>query len=186
MATSLKRRLESGRIALDEMVEIALQVADALGAAHDHGIMHRDLTPGNIFVTDGGTIKLLDFGLAKQHASFDGDTVHSDDLTASGTAAGTIHYMAPERFTDDDVTDYRADLFSFGAVLYQMATGTRPFQSGSRADLIALIRTQPHLPMRQFSPDLPPLLERIIDKLLAKDPDSAIRPPGSCVPTSTD
>ena len=169
--TSLKRRLESGRIALDEMVEIALQVADALGAAHDHGIMHRDLTPGNIFLTDGGTIKLLDFGLAKQQASFDGDTVHSDELTASGTAAGTIHYMAPERFADGDVTDYRADLFSFGAVLYQMATGTRPFEGASKSDVIALIRSETQLPMRRFSPELPQALERIVDRLLAKRPE---------------
>ena len=165
--TSLKRRLETGPLALDDIVDIALQVAEALGAAHDHGIMHRDLTPGNIFVTDSGLIKLLDFGLAKQHASVDG--VLSDELTASGAAAGTIHYMAPEQF-EDGVTDYRADLFSFGAVLYQMATGTRPFQTSSRNDLIALIRTLPHLPVRHFVPELPPALERIIDRLLAKEP----------------
>jgi eukaryotic-like serine/threonine-protein kinase len=168
--TSLKRRLETGPLLLDDIVVIALQVAEALGAAHDHGIMHRDLTPGNIFVTDSGLIKLLDFGLAKQHASIDGDSVLSDELTASGAAAGTIHYMAPEQFDADAVTDYRADLFSFGAVLYQMATGTRPFPAASRHDLIALIRTQPHLPLRHFVPELPAALERIIDKLLAKEP----------------
>ena len=167
---SLKRTLETGALALDQIVDIATQVADALGTAHDHGIMHRDLTPGNIFVTGSGLIKLLDFGLAKQHASFEGDHLLSDELTVSGTAAGTIHYMAPEQFDQDRSTDYRSDLFSLGAVLYQMATGTRPFESTSRNDLIALIQRQPHLPVRHFSPEQPPALERIIDKLLAKRP----------------
>jgi TolB-like protein len=169
--SSLRRRLDAGPVALDDIVDIALQVTDALGAAHDHGIMHRDLTPGNIFITEGGLIKLVDFGLAKQHASFDGDRLLSDELTAAGVAAGTIHYMAPEQFALDGETDYRADLFSLGAVLYQMATGTRPFESVAREELIALIQSHQHLPVRHFSPEHPAALERIIDRLLAKNPE---------------
>jgi serine/threonine protein kinase len=168
--SSLKARLAAGPLSLDEIIDVAAQVADALATAHDHGIMHRDLTPGNIFLTTGGLVKLLDFGLAKHFASFEGDGL-SDDLTALGAVAGTTHYMAPERFSETDVVDYRGDLFSFGAVLYQMATGARPFEAPSRHDVIALIREQPHLPTRHLAPQHPVQLERIIDKLLAKRPD---------------
>jgi eukaryotic-like serine/threonine-protein kinase len=132
--------------------------------------MHRDLTPGNIFLTTGGLVKLLDFGLAKHFASFDDDGL-SDDLTGIGAVAGTVHYMAPERFSETDPVDYRGDLFSFGTVLYQMATGARPFESPSKHDVIALIQEQPHLPIRHLAPQHPVHLERIIDKLLAKHPD---------------
>ena len=168
---SLRRRLDAGPLALDEIVDVAIQVADGLGAAHDHGIMHRDLTPGNIFLTDSGLVKLLDFGLAKQHPSLEGDALLSDELTASGTAAGTIHYMAPEQFSTSGTTDYRADLFSYGVVLYQMATGSRPFESASRHELISLIQGQAHLAVRQFVPEHPAALGRVIDRLLAKDPN---------------
>ena len=168
---SLRRRLEAGPLTLHEIVEIMVQVADALGAAHDHGIMHRDLTPGNIFLTSGGLVKLLDFGLAKQQSAFDGDGQLSDDLTAWGATAGTIHYMAPEQLVANGPTDYRSDLFSAGAVLYQMATGTRPFEGTSKNDVIALIRDEAHLPLRRFSPEHPQALERIVDRLLAKRPD---------------
>lgn len=168
---SLRRRLEAGPLALGEIVDVATQVADALGAAHDHGIMHRDLTPGNIFLTDSGLVKLLDFGLAKQHTAIDDDALLSDNLTASGAAAGTIHYMAPEQFAGNGATDYRADLFSLGAVLYQMATGSRPFESPSRNELISLIQNQVHLPIRHFVPEHPAALGRVIDRLLAKHPN---------------
>ncbi len=94
--------------------------------------MHRDLTPGNIFLTSSGLVKLLDFGLAKHHAAFEGDDLISDDLTTSGAAAGTIHFMAPEQFDPLATTDHRADLFSLGVVLYQMATGARPFEAASQ------------------------------------------------------
>ena len=152
---SLRRRLETGPLTLHEIVDIMVQVADALGAAHDHGIMHRDLTPGNIFLTSGGLVKLLDFGLAKQQSSFDGDGHLSDDLTAWGATAGTIHYMAPEQLVENGGTDHRSDLFSAGAVLYQMATGTRPFEGASKNDVIALIRGETQLPVRRFSPEHP-------------------------------
>jgi TolB-like protein len=168
---SLRRRLESGPLTLHEIVDIMMQVADALGALHDHGIMHRDLTPGNIFLTRGGLVKLLDFGLAKRQSSLEDDGHLSDELTAWGATAGTIHYMAPEQLVENGGTDHRSDLFSAGAVLYQMATGTRPFEGASKNDVIALIRGDTHLPVRRFSPEHPQALERIVDRLLAKRPD---------------
>jgi TolB-like protein/tRNA A-37 threonylcarbamoyl transferase component Bud32 len=168
---SLRRRLEAGPLTIHEIVDIMVQVADALGAAHDHGIMHRDLTPGNIFLTGGGLVKLLDFGLAKRQSSLEGDAHLSDDLTAWGATAGTIHYMAPEQLVEDGTTDSRSDLFSAGAVLYQMATGTRPFEAASKNEMVALIRGETHLPVRSFSPGHPEALGRIVDRLLAKRPD---------------
>jgi serine/threonine protein kinase len=167
---SLKTRLAEGPLDVDEILDIALQVTDALGTAHDHGIMHRDLTPGNIFLTDSGLVKLLDFGLAKHFASFEGEP-YSDDLTAEGTVAGTVHYMAPEQFSAGGVLDRRGDLFSLGAVLYQLATGTRPFEAAVRNEVATLIQQQPHVPIRHFAPHQPAQLERIIDQLLAKHPD---------------
>jgi TolB-like protein/tRNA A-37 threonylcarbamoyl transferase component Bud32 len=168
---SLRRRLEAGPLTLHELIDIMVQVADALGAAHDHGIMHRDLTPGNIFLTSGGLVKLLDFGLAKQQSSFADDGPVSDDLTAWGATAGTIHYMSPEQLVENGGTDHRSDLFSAGAVLYQMATGTRPFEGVSKNDVIALIRGETQPPVRRFSPEHPQALERIVDRLLAKRPE---------------
>jgi serine/threonine protein kinase/tetratricopeptide (TPR) repeat protein len=167
---ALKERLASGPITLDEILDIGAQVVDALAAAHDQGIMHRDITPGNIFITEGGLVKVLDFGLAKQFASLDDDGQITDDLTQPGTVAGTVHYMAPEQFEEDALLDHRCDLFSFGAVLYQMATGTRPFQAKSKNEVMALIREQPHVPLRQLRPDASVELEGIIDRLLAKRP----------------
>jgi TolB-like protein/tRNA A-37 threonylcarbamoyl transferase component Bud32 len=168
---SLKQTLARGPLSLDTILDIAGQVADALGAAHDHDIMHRDLTPGNIFLTSTGLVKLLDFGLAKHHAALADSDQISDDLTISGAAAGTIHFMAPERFDARATTDHRADLFSLGVVLYQMVTGARPFEAASRHELIALIRDQPHFPVRHFSSSHPAALDAIVDRLLAKRPD---------------
>ena len=167
---SLRERLASGPISVDDVLDIGTQVADALAAAHDQGIMHRDITPGNIFIADGGLIKLLDFGLAKHFAAFEDDGQVTDDLTEPGTVAGTVHYMAPEQFADPAALDHRCDLFSLGAVLYQMATGAKPFQAKSKSEVIALIREQPHVPPRQLAPDAPVQLEGIIDRLLAKRP----------------
>jgi eukaryotic-like serine/threonine-protein kinase len=169
--TSLKSRLLGGPLSLKEIIEITSQVADALGAAHDQGIIHRDITPGNIFLTSGGFVKLLDFGLAKHFPASAGDRQTTDDLTSAGAVAGTIHYMSPEQLGGTDPVDYRCDFFALGAVLYQMATGARPFDIQPRNALSAAIRTQPHMPMRQLAPHHPGQLERIIDMLLAKHPD---------------
>src|SRR5262249_58447871 len=125
---SLKALLASRSLSTDEILGIASQLADALGTAHDQGIMHRDITPGNIFLTGNGVVKLLDFGLAKHFQSL-GDGGATDDVTVSGAVAGTIHYMAPELLAARDNVDQRCDLFSLGAVLYQMSTGARPFDA---------------------------------------------------------
>ena len=167
---TLKARLAEAALGLDELLRIGAQVADALAVAHEQGIIHRDITPSNIFVTDDGLVKVLDFGLGKHFPSAD-DEQTTDDLTASGTVLGTIHYMAPERFEDGAAVDFRCDLFSLGAVLYQMATGARPFDIVPRSALIAAIQQEPHVPLRRLAPHQPPALERMIDALLAKRPD---------------
>ena len=167
---TLKARIGAGTIPTSEILDITCQLADALGTAHDQGIMHRDITPGNVFVTDGGVVKLLDFGLAKHFQPFhEGDV--GDDVTASGTRVGTTHYMAPEQIAAIEAVDYRCDLFSLGAVLYHLSTGARPFEAASKQEVAAQIREHPHVPVRQLAPDRPVQLERMIDKLLSKRPD---------------
>jgi len=167
--TSLKARLLGGPLSLDEIVNIARQVADALGAAHVQGIIHRDITPGNIFLTAGGLVKLLDFGLAKHFPGAADDLHTTDDITGAGAVAGTIHYMSPEQLAEGEV-DHRCDFFSLGTVIYQMATGARPFEILPRAALSAAIQLEPHVPVRQLAPHHPAELERIVDRLLAKRP----------------
>ncbi|MEP7000535.1 MAG: protein kinase [bacterium] len=167
---SLKSRLTGEPLPLGEILDVASQISDALIAAHGQGIIHRDISPGNVFLTDSGIVKLLDFGLAKhfQMAEDDGGTI--DDMTATGAVAGTIHYMSPEQLAEESPVDYRCDLYSLGAVLYQMATGARPFDMSPRGALIAAIQEQPHVPMRQLAPQHPAELERIVGRLLAKNP----------------
>jgi serine/threonine-protein kinase len=169
--TSLKARLLGGPLALGEIADIACQIADALGAAHDNGIIHRDITPGNVFLTAGGLVKLLDFGLAKHFPRAAAAVDTSDDITNPGAVAGTIYYMAPEQLRDAAAVDYRCDFFALGAVLYQMATGARPFDMPSRHALANAIRLQPHIPLGQLAPHHPAALERLIDRLLAKRPE---------------
>jgi len=168
---SLKERLSAGSIGLDEVLSIAIQAADALANAHDHGIVHRDITPGNIFLTDAGLVKLLDFGLAKSFGTSADDGSVSDDMTETGALVGTLHYMAPERLQSDAPVNQRADLFSLGAVLYEMATGAKPFEAKSRHEITALIQEQPQIPLRRLAPHHPIQLELIVDRLLAKRPD---------------
>jgi serine/threonine protein kinase/tetratricopeptide (TPR) repeat protein len=168
---SLKSRLAAGPVGVGEILDILGQVAAALVAAHDQGIIHRDITPGNVFLTDGGLVKLLDFGLAKHFPSLESDGHTTEDLTTSGALAGTIYYMAPEQLDESGRVDHRCDLFSLGVILYQMATGARPFDILPRSALISAITEQPHVPMRQLSPHHPVQLEQIIDRLLAKRPD---------------
>jgi serine/threonine protein kinase/tetratricopeptide (TPR) repeat protein len=167
---SLKSRMSAGRLALGEILEIAEQVVDALAVAHDQGIIHRDITPANVFLTDSGQVKLLDFGLAKHFSAADGDNDATEDVTAPGIVAGTIRYMAPELLIGGAALDGRCDLFSLGAVLYQMATGAPPFDMAPRNALVSMICNEPHVPLRQLAPYYPVALERIIDTLLAKRP----------------
>jgi tetratricopeptide (TPR) repeat protein/tRNA A-37 threonylcarbamoyl transferase component Bud32 len=166
---SLKARLMRGPPPLTEIVDIIRQVVEALGAAHEAGIIHRDIKPGNIFLTNSGLVKLLDFGLATHFpAGSEGET--SDDLTSVGTTVGTIHYMAPEQLAGG-VVDHRSDFFALGVVLYQLATGTRPFDHSSRHALTDAIRYQPHVPLGELAPHHPVQLAQIVDRLLAKHPD---------------
>jgi len=172
---TLSKIIGRGPLPLDKALSYAVQIVDALAAAHAKGVVHRDLKPGNIIITKHG-VKVLDFGLAKLSTErLSSDSASSIDtmtepITRAGAILGTLYYMSPEQVEGKE-TDERSDIFSFGAVFYEMITGQRPFTGDTQAAVLASVLKEPPPPMRQSQPAVPRQLERVVRKCLEKKPD---------------
>ena len=169
---TLKQKIGFRPLPLETLLDYAMQIAAALEIAHQNGIVHRDIKPSNIFVTSRGELKLADFGLAKRVLLESTPTAEaptiSDSITERGVIVGTVAYMSPEQAQDQDI-DARSDIFSFGIVLYEMATGKRAFPGESSATIIGEILHKDPKPMREWNPQIPEELQRIVVKTLEKD-----------------
>jgi eukaryotic-like serine/threonine-protein kinase len=166
---TLKKLIGSRPLKLDALVSISLQVTDALAAAHDLGIVHRDIKPGNIIVTPKGQAKVLDFGLAKLTSSRGEAQESESELTRTGLVMGTPSYMSPEQARGERV-DHRSDIFSLGVVVYEMATGEMPFSGKSQAETMNAVINEPHTPLAKLNQEIPEELSAVIDRALSKDP----------------
>ncbi len=169
---ALDKVLKSEALELSKVFEYGIAIADALAAAHDKGIVHRDLKPANVMLTKDGRVKVLDFGLAKvaESTAWDQTVTQVSPITVEGAVLGTVPYMSPEQLRGQPV-DHRSDIFSLGVLLYEMATGQRPFSGASNTDVMTAILRDAPRPLAQMNPALPSQLGRIIAQCLEKEPE---------------
>ncbi len=159
---TLRDKIERGPLPVDEAVGYAVQIADGLGRAHEAGIVHRDVKPANVMVTERGGVKLLDFGIAR---------VTGSDVTKAGATMGTVAYMSPEQ-TRGHAVDHRTDLWSLGVVLYELLSGVRPFRGGTDQAVVYAVLNEEPVPLGSLRPDVPSGIQHIVLRLLAKDPNA--------------
>lgn len=176
--SNLKLHMARNTLTTQEVVSIAMQIAQALDTAHAARIVHRDIKPGNIVVTTTGQVKVLDFGLARRFTLPDDTGPLLEGSTIPGRPVGTANYMAPERILQEPV-DPRSDLFSLGVVIYEMATGRLPFGGGSPSETVTNVLEKEPIPLTTLATDRPAGLERIVNRLLRKRPDDRYQSAGA-------